>query len=58
MFIKSHKEAYHEGEKDSCDDCYYETGWKKQILNVQLWLLKVDSTEKDQPSENNHWDVL
>ena len=29
--FKSHKEAFHEGEKDLCDDCYYQTGWKAHI---------------------------
>ena len=46
MLIKSHKEAFHEGGKDSCDDCYYETGWKEQIKLYNFGCLKLTALKK------------
>ena len=46
MLIKSHKEAFHEWEKDSCDDCYYETGWKEQIKMFNFACLKLIALKK------------
>ena len=46
MLIKYHKEAFHEGEKDSCDDCYYQTGWKAHIKMYNFGCLKLTALKK------------
>ena len=45
MRLKFHKEAVHEGEKDSCDGCYYQSGWKEHLKMHDLSCL-VDNTAK------------
>ena len=46
MLIKYHREAFHEGEKYSCDDCYYQTGWKAQIEMYNFGCLKLTTLKK------------
>ena len=44
--FKSHKEAVHEWEKDSCDDCYYQTEWKEHLKKHNLPCFK-KTTQKE-----------
>ena len=46
MWLKSHKKAVHEGEEDSCGDCYYETGWKEHLKMHNLGCLKLTTQKK------------
>ena len=56
--IKSHKKTVHEGEEDSCGDCYYQTGWKEHLKMHNLGCLKLTTQKKFIQSENNHCNAL
>ena len=56
--IKVYKEAVHDGERDSCDGCYHQSGWKEHLKMHNLSCLKLTTQQKFNQRENIRWDVL